>query len=111
MDQPRPHAPMHRCAERKPVVLNARCATTNGMRENGRLFDLSTHGCCVTTNSLYLSIGKRVIIKADGLEAISGIVRWIEDGRAGVQFDAPLYGPVVDHLTRQQEGARVGLSY
>lgn len=69
------------------------------MRDEGELSDISTHGCCVRTRSLYLTIGMRVMIKPDGIEAISGVVRWIADRQAGVEFDNPLYGPVVDHLS------------
>ena len=46
-------------------------------------------------------VGARVVIKPDGMEAISGVVRWLADRRAGVQFDMPLYGPVVEHLSQQ----------
>ena len=32
------------------------------------------------------------------MEALSGTIRRIEDNRAAVQFDTPLYGPIVEHL-------------
>ena len=62
------------------------------------LADISTHGCCITTASLYLNVGMRVTIKPQGLEGVTGLVRWLSGARAGIEFDRPLYGPVVQHL-------------
>ena len=81
--------------------MSARCRTMSGLRDEGRISDLSTHGCCLTMKSMILSIGGRVMIKPDGMEAICGVVRWLRDKDAGVQFDAPLYGPVFEHLSQQ----------
>ena len=74
------------------------------MRDNALLADISEFGCCVTARSLFFHPGMRIIIKPDGLEGITGVVRWIEGNRAGVQFDTPLYAPVVEHLI-QRHGA------
>lgn len=87
-----------RKVERIPVALAARCRTMGGMRDEAYLCDISTHGCRIVTRSLYLSVGMRVTIKPDGLEAFSGVVRWLGQDGAGVEFDNPLYGPVVEHL-------------
>lgn len=91
----------NRQSERKSISLGARCRTMSGLRDEGQLSDLSTHGCCLTTKSMYLTIGARVMIKPDGLEAITGVIRWLSGNRAGVQFDTPLYGPVFEHLSNQ----------
>lgn len=88
-----------RKAQRSPVALAARCRTMGGMRDEAWLCDISTHGCRIATRSLYLSVGMRVTIKPEGMEAISGVVRWLGQDGAGVEFDAPLYGPVVEHLS------------
>lgn len=89
-------------SDRTSVTLPAKCRTMGGMRDQGELSDISTHGCRVSTRSLYLSVGSRVSIKPEGLESISGVVRWIVGNHAGVEFDTPLYGPIVDHLVRQR---------
>lgn len=87
-----------RKVERVPVALAARCRTMGGMRDEAYLCDISTHGCRIVTRSLYLSVGMRVTIKPEGMEAIGGVVRWLGQDGAGVEFDNPLYGPVVEHL-------------
>lgn len=84
--------------DRKPVVLAAQCRTQSGMRDSGSISDISAEGCCVTTKSLFFRVGTRVVIRPDGIEGLTGVVRWIEGERAGVEFDAPLYAAVVDHL-------------
>ena len=96
---------------RHPVTIKAQCRTQSGLRDVGRISDISPEGCCVTTNSLFVRVGLRVLIKPDGMEGLSGIVRWIEGNRAGIQFDTPLYGPIVEHLSsRHGSGAAISLS-
>lgn len=86
--------------ERRPVRMAATCRTQSGMRDNGYISDISKNGCRLTTSTLAVRIGTRIVIRPQGLEGVSGTVRWIEGAHAGIQFDAPLYGPVVDHLSQ-----------
>lgn len=95
-----------RRGQRHLVTIQAQCRTQSGLRDVGHISDISPEGCCVTTNSLFVRVGVRVLIKPDGMEGLSGIVRWIEGNRAGVQFDAPLYGPIVEHLSQQFSAGR-----
>jgi len=90
---------------RSAVALPARCRTLNGTRDEGAIHDISTHGCCVTMRTLCLNVGSRVIVRPNGLEGIAGIVRWIDRARAGIEFDAPLYGPIVEHLSQRHGSA------
>jgi hypothetical protein len=100
-----------RRANRKPVVLTAQCRTQSGLRDQGSISDISPEGCCVTTNSLFFRVGTRVVIRPEGIEGLTGTVRWIVGDRAGVEFDQPLYAPVVDHLAeRHQAGTPVSVS-
>ncbi|MDE1916644.1 MAG: PilZ domain-containing protein [Sphingomonadales bacterium] len=87
-----------RKVDRLPVALAAKARTMGGMRDEAYLCDISTHGCRIVTKSLYLSVGMRVTIKPEGMEAIGGVVRWVSEEGVGIQFDNPLYAPVVEHL-------------
>ncbi len=89
-----------RRAERQQIVLAAQCRTATGVRDDGYLSDISPEGCCITTRGILFLAGARVMIKPQGLEGLSGVVRWISGHKAGVQFDSPLYGPIVEHLGR-----------
>jgi hypothetical protein len=93
-----------RGAERRDVALNARCRTFSGLRDVAELTDISTHGCSITVAGLLFDVGTRIIIQPDGLEGIAGVVRWVAKDRAGVEFDAPLYGPTVEHLSKLHPG-------
>lgn len=86
---------------RKAVAMPARCRTLSGTRDEGALHDLSAHGCCVTMRTLCLNVGSRVIVRPAGLEGIAGVVRWIAGDRAGIEFEKPLYGPIVEHLSQR----------
>ncbi len=99
-----------RGSDRKSVILTAQCRTQTGMRDTGRISDISAQGCCVSTNYLFFNVGSRVLIKPEGMEGLSGVVRWIDRERAGIEFDAPIYEPVLDHLTKLHgTGAHIAL--
>ena len=42
-----------------------------------------------------------MVIRPEGMEGLTGVVRWINGNQAGVEFDNPLYAPIVDHLSAQ----------
>lgn len=100
-----------RRVERRSVALPVQCRTTSGMRDTGEISDISTRGCCIRTDRVLLRVGSRVVIRPEGMEALGGTVRWISGDCAGLEFDRPIYAPVVDHLVRlHQSGAQVALT-
>lgn len=55
--------------------------------------------------------GMRVVIRPDGLEGLSGIVRWVRGNQIGVEFDTTLYEPIVEHLCRIHDaGERISFT-
>ena len=80
------------------MAMAAQCRTQSGLRDRGEISDISEAGCCLKAQSLFFRVGARVVIKPDGLEGLIGIVRWISRECAGVEFETPIYGPVLDHL-------------
>lgn len=97
---------INRQSERKPVEMAAQCRTHSGLRDRGQISDISSTGCCVTTSGLFVKVGSRVLIKPDGIEGLSGIIRWVEGNRAGVEFDTAIYTPVVEHLAQMHGAGR-----
>lgn len=89
-----------RQAHRRAISLAAQCRTQSGLRDRGEISDISAQGCCVRVPGLYFRVGARVIIRPQGLEGLTGVVRWIDGDCAGVEFDREIYQPVVDHLVR-----------
>lgn len=105
------HTQVPRRAQRRPVILAATCRTQSGLRDNAHISDISPQGCRLTTCTLAMRTGLRIVIRPQGLEGVSGVVRWIEGQDAGIEFDTPLYEPVVDHLSQlHAAGKPVGVS-
>ncbi len=92
-------APLNRGAERRDVALTARCRTSSGLRDAAELTDISTHGCCVACKGLIFDVGARLFIQPEGMEGIASVVRWVVKDKVGVEFDVPLYEPIVEHLS------------
>ena len=86
--------------------MSAQFRTQSGMRDKAEISNISAEGCCITTRNIFVKIGSRVVIRPEGLEGLTGVVRWIDGNRAGVEFDTPLYVPVVDHLSERYAGGR-----
>lgn len=78
--------------------MTVQCRTQTGLRDRGEIADISPEGCRVRVHGLAFRVGTRVLLRPEGLESVTGLVRWISGDEAGVEFDRPLYPPVVDHL-------------
>ncbi|MBT0669821.1 PilZ domain-containing protein [Novosphingobium profundi] len=81
--------------------MAVQCRTQSGLRDSGEIFDISAEGCRLRMGGLFVRVGARLILRPSGLEAFGGSVRWICGDFAGIEFDRPMYGPVVDHLAIQ----------
>ncbi len=60
--------------------------------------DLSSHGCRVSTCDEGLVVGASVFVRLNDLAPLRATVRWRCAGIVGLEFDHPLYLPVLDHL-------------
>ena len=89
-----------RRAERQPLVLPARARSRTGFVDRVIITNLSTDGCRVECRALTLDVDDLVTIRPEGLEGLVGVIRWRDNVRAGIEFDQPLYLPVVEHLSR-----------
>jgi hypothetical protein len=98
-----------RHVQRKQVRMAAACRSSTGLRDEGWLEDISAEGCCLVTRTIYFKVGSRIVIRPQGLEGVTGVVRWIAANKAGIQFDHPLYGPIIEHLWNQH-GTAVAFS-
>ena len=94
-----PHS--FRRSERLPVVIPARCRTRSGFADRLAIHDISREGCRVVSLAITLHAGDPVVVTPDMLEGQCGTVRWVSGNSAGIEFAAPLYGPVVEHLYRE----------
>jgi hypothetical protein len=97
-----PINPTPRKSIRYPVFLIASCRNSMGRRSDVILSDISEDGCGITAADGLLKAGQLVVVRLESLEALPGQVVWVRGNRAGVKFERPLYGPVVEHLVRVQ---------
>lgn len=68
------------------------------------LEDLSEQGCQFRLPlQAGLPVGATVAISIEGLSAFVATVRWYRNGWAGVEFDLPVYPPVLAHLQKTFE--------
>ena len=92
-----PHGFTGRRTER--VGLNAEVALRRSGQLNYRVrvFDASPHGCRLEFVERP-QLEERVWVKFDQLDAIEGIVCWVDGFRAGVEFAKPMHQAVFDSL-------------
>jgi hypothetical protein len=89
-----------RRSARLPVVLPARCRTRSGFVDHVVITDLSRDGCRYQSFGITVKAGDLVVIRPEGLEGLCGVVRWVKNHKAGIEFERPLYVPVVEHIHR-----------
>lgn len=81
------------------VAVNAEVA----LRRSGshpysvRVYDASPHGCRIEFVERP-SLDERVWVKFQGLEAIEGLVCWVDGFVAGLEFVTPIHPAVFDSL-------------
>ena len=78
--------------------MAVQCRTLSGLRDTGEISNISEEGCCMRVRGIYFRVGTRVVVRPEGLEGMAGIVRWVSGDLAGVEFDRPMYSPIVDHI-------------
>lgn len=90
-----------RRSTRLPVILPAICRTQTGLFGPVEIMDLTADGCRIFAKGLPMREGQKVRVKPENFQPLPGIVRWAAHDFAGIEFDVPLYPPVVEHLQRQ----------
>ena len=82
--------------------MTASCRISLGRASDVILSNLSVDGCCITAQEGLLRPGQLVVVRLQSFEGLPGKVCWVRGKRAGVKFDRPLYGPVVEHIVNVQ---------
>ena len=89
-----------RRAARLCLAMPGRLKTDTGLMDCVAVLDLSIVGCRIASLEIELAQGQALTLRPDRIEAIKGRVRWIQGHRAGIEFERPLYLPVVEHLQK-----------
>jgi hypothetical protein len=75
---------------RHPAWTTANVENASGARHGVILADVSEHGCAIKGEPGWLRAGGFVSIRIGEEPALQGIVRWIRDGAAGMEFLRPI---------------------
>jgi len=92
-----------RKAERKPLSLMVKSRVKSRL-VFADLIDISEGGCKMKARFGFASIGDRVVMKVDGINAPLGTIAWIEGELAGVSFEGNMHPAVIEHLLLQNGG-------
>lgn len=84
--------------------LIAKCRLPTGGVNEIEILDINESGCLAKKSMMRMEDGDRVLLKLPGLEHMAAYVAWVEDGQAGLTFEQPLYGPVLEHLLARMDG-------
>jgi len=90
-----------RRSRRLSLAMPARCRTLKGFVEDVVIRDISAEGCRIVSHALTVRSGAQVVVRPNGMEGLCGTVRWVRGQEAGIEFDRPLYLPVVEHMHRR----------
>jgi hypothetical protein len=94
-----------RRTERLRVTLHARCVTVSeddtSPDAGVTLVNITPEGCCMTTGGITLAQGVAVLVRLESGEALTGLVRWCDGEKAGIEFDHYLTPARVEYLRRE----------
>ena len=70
----------------------AQVKVTNGAGSNVTMSveDISSHGCSIRGEVQWLRLGMILSIVLEDEPAVQAIIRWVRDGRAGMEFFRPI---------------------
>lgn len=66
------------------------------------LIDISEGGCKLRGSAGFASVGDRVTMQVEGVNAPLGRVAWVDGKFAGIAFEGQMHAAVIDHLIKQQ---------
>lgn len=87
-----------RLAERRPVLLQARCRKSSWHVFPVELGDLSQGGCSIVGSGEAFLPGEAIQLRIANFKPITAQIRWLEGGKVGVEFHSALSGRLIDQL-------------
>ena len=87
--------------------LRRKVSAEGSLRYGGRGYrvrvdNISERGCQFwIPRRAGLPLGKSIALYIEGVGPFPATVRWSRDGWIGIEFDLPVYAPVLDHLSEK----------
>lgn len=89
-----------RASERRPLSLLVK-SRVRSREVYVDLIDISEGGCKIRAKHGFASLGDRVVMKVNGINAPLGSIVWIDGQFAGVAFEGEMHPAIVDYLCEQ----------
>lgn len=87
--------------ERHHIAVEGRYRTGSGVPKDVSVLDISECGCRFFDKFGNLLPGAQITIRIGPIGPIAATVKWAERQVVGVEFENPIYGPVLDHIRNQ----------
>lgn len=97
--------PERRTSSRDGAVIAAACRV-RGIAYRARLSEVSQRGCCADMACELAAPGERVLLQLGRVLVLPAVVRWVADGRAGLEFANPLHGAMLSQLASRRARRR-----
>ena len=75
---------------RRRTSIGITIVSARGTEAPAIIRDISAHGCSIAGNADWMKPGGFLYLRPHGEAAVTGIVRWIREGAAGIEFVRPL---------------------
>jgi len=89
-----------RSEARRDIGAWGRYRSGRGVARDVKIFDVNANGCRFYDKFTTLRPGARVTLKIGNIGPMMTHIRWTERFVVGCEFDAPLNGAVLDHITK-----------
>lgn len=91
------------------AVVDAKASLSSSLQQKfeGRLFNLSASGCAVRLPPGTFKVGDSVWFRIEAVQPWRGIVRWVEGGKVGVEFERPFYQSVFELIAETNKPATI----
>lgn len=93
---------------RHGVAVEGRYRTGSGVPKDVSVLDISEHGCRFFDKFGNLVPGGQITVRIGSIGPIAATVKWTERSVVGIEFENPIYGPVLDHIRNQLDEGRSG---
>jgi hypothetical protein len=95
--------PDRRKSDREDKIVAAACRV-RGIAYRTRLSAMSHEGCCAEMAAGTVAPGERVLVQLGRLLVLPAVVRWVEEGRSGLEFANPLHGAMLSWYASGRSG-------
>ena len=89
-----------RRGDRRDIGAWGRYRTGRGVARDVKILDVNEKGCRFHDKFGTLKPDDRLVLRIGNIGPLLTYVRWAKDFEVGAEFEEPLYGAVLEHITQ-----------